>query len=158
MNTKMSDLRACFEQMGFTAVKTVLSSGNVVFAGAEAQDSTLANHIEAGMEKILSRRYAVIVRSTARLLAMIEVDPYAEFCIGPNAKRVVTFLREPHPEALSFPIEREGAKILAMTGTEVFAAYVPHEHQPVFMVLIEKTFGKQVTTRTWDTVKKCALA
>jgi hypothetical protein len=27
---------------------------------------------------------------------------------------------------------------------------------PVFMTLIEKTFGKEVTTRTWDTVKKAA--
>jgi len=26
----------------------------------------------------------------------------------------------------------------------------------VFMSLIEKTFGKDVTTRTWDTVKKVA--
>jgi hypothetical protein len=25
----------------------------------------------------------------------------------------------------------------------------------VFMRLIEKTFGQDLTTRTWDTVKKC---
>jgi hypothetical protein len=29
----------------------------------------------------------------------------------------------------------------------------------VFMTLIERTFGKDVTTRTWDTVRKvCAAA
>jgi len=33
---------------------------------------------------------------------------------------------------------------------------VPGESGPVFMKLIEMTFGKEVTTRTWDTVKKCA--
>jgi hypothetical protein len=26
----------------------------------------------------------------------------------------------------------------------------------VFMTLIEKTFGKEVTTRTWETLKKVA--
>jgi len=26
------------------------------------------------------------------------------------------------------------------------------------MALIEKTFGREVTTRTWETVKKCAVA
>jgi hypothetical protein len=33
---------------------------------------------------------------------------------------------------------------------------VPGPRGPVFMTLIEKTFGKDVTTRTWDTVAKAA--
>jgi hypothetical protein len=41
-------------------------------------------------------------------------------------------------------------------GQEVFSAYVPSPRGPVFMTLIEKTFGKEVTTRTWDTVRKVA--
>jgi hypothetical protein len=28
----------------------------------------------------------------------------------------------------------------------------------VFMTLIEKTFGTNVTTRTWETVNRCARA
>jgi hypothetical protein len=35
---------------------------------------------------------------------------------------------------------------------------VPHPTTPVFMTLIAKTLGKDVTTRTLDTVKKCAAA
>src|SRR5207237_160672 len=41
---------------------------------------------------------------------------------------------------------------------EVFGAYLPSPKGPVFMALIEKTFGKDVTTRTWDTVGKVARA
>lgn len=33
---------------------------------------------------------------------------------------------------------------------------VPGPRGPVFMTLIEKSFGKEVTTRTWDTVAKVA--
>ena len=51
-----------------------------------------------------------------------------------------------------------GARILGINGREIFTAYVPSPRGPVFMALIEKTFGKDVTTRTWDTVKKCAAA
>lgn len=43
-----------------------------------------------------------------------------------------------------------------MNGHEVFTAYVPNPRGPVFMTMIEKTFGANITTRTWDTVKKCA--
>jgi hypothetical protein len=45
-----------------------------------------------------------------------------------------------------------------MDGCEVYTAYLPSSHGPVFMTLIEKTFGKNVTTRTWETVRKCAAA
>lgn len=158
MNAKMADLRACFEKMGFTDVKTVLSSGNVVFTGARAQESNLAKTLESGMAAYLPRSFPVIVRTTDHLLALLETDPYADFDVPPNAKRVVTFLRQPHKENLLLPIELEGASLLSMKGGEVFTAYVPHARGPIFMRLIEKTFGKHVTTRTWNTIKKCAAA
>ncbi|HXI35880.1 MAG TPA: hypothetical protein VNH80_03115 [Burkholderiales bacterium] len=52
----------------------------------------------------------------------------------------------------------DGARVLKVVGGEVFTAYVPSARGPVFMNLIDRTFGKDVTTRTWDTVRKCAHA
>ena len=49
-------------------------------------------------------------------------------------------------------------EILAMTDGEVFTAYVASDKGPVFMTLLERTFGTDITTRTLDTVKKCAAA
>lgn len=158
MNAKMADLKACFEKIGFTDVKTVLSSGNVAFTGEKWQESNLAKAIESGMAKYLPRSFPVIVRTTDHLLALLKADPYSDFHISPKAKRVVTFLSHPHNEKLLFPIELDGARILTMKGGEVFTAYVPHDRGPIFMTLIEKTFGKNLTTRTWDTIKKCAAA
>ena len=59
---------------------------------------------------------------------------------------------------LSLPLETDGAQIVAMNGCEVFSAYVPGPRGPVFMTLIEKTFGTDVTTRTWGTIRKCVAA
>lgn len=157
MNAKMADLKGCFEMLGFTDVKTVLSSGNVVFSGAAKSESSLAKAPEVGMAKHLPRNFPVIVRKLDHLLALLKADPYSGFRISANAKRVVTFLSEPHPGTLSLPIALDGAQILSVEGTEVFTAYVPNEQGPLFMKLIEKTFGKNVTTRTWGTIKKCTL-
>jgi len=44
--------------------------------------------------------------------------------------------------------------VLGGEGSDAFSAYVPGPRGPVFMTLIEKTFGQEVTTRTWDTIKK----
>lgn len=157
MNAKMADLRKCFEKLGFKDVRTVLSSGNVVFTGTAKSEAGLARIIEAGMAEGLPRSFPVIVRKVDHLLALLKADPYSGFRLSPNARRVVTFLSKPHSRALSLPLEIDGARILSVKGTEVFTAYVPGERGPVFMTLIEKTFGKNVTTRTWDTIRKCTV-
>jgi uncharacterized protein (DUF1697 family) len=158
MNAKMADLKRCFEAAGFTDVKTVLSSGNVVFDARAKSETALAQAAEAAMPKRLGRTFATIVRSTADLQAMIDTDPFATFSPSPKAKRIVTFLRDSHTGALSLPIETDGVRMLATTGREVFITYLPNPKGPVFMTLIEKTFGVNVTTRTWETVRRCARA
>ena len=154
----MPALKRCFEGAGFTDVKTVLSSGNVVFSARAASESALERKAEAAMAKQLGRTFYTIARSANALRELLESDSYAAFRLPAKAKRVVTFLREPHKAKLSLPLEVDGARILAMNGCEMFTAYVPSRRGPVFMRLIEKTFGSGVTTRTWDTLKKCAAA
>jgi uncharacterized protein (DUF1697 family) len=158
VNAKMPELKRCFQGAGFTDVKTVLASGNVAFSGRTASEAALERKAEAVMAKQLGRSFYTIVRSANALRELIAADPYAAFPVPANAKRVVTFLREPHKAKLSLPLEVEGARILAMNGREIFTAYVPNPRGPVFMTLIEKAFGTNVTTRTWETVKKCAAA
>lgn len=43
----MSELKNCFEALGFTEVKTYLNSGNVVFSNEEDSADDLTNRIEA---------------------------------------------------------------------------------------------------------------
>ena len=157
-NAKMPDLKRCFEKAGFTNVKTVLSSGNVVFDGRAASEASLERKAEASMHNALGRSFYTIVRPVEGLSRLLKTDPYAEFGLPANAKRVVSFLREPMAKKLALPIEADGARILCVLGREAFTAYVPSDKGPVFMVLIEKAFGTDVTTRTWDTVRKCAGA
>lgn len=157
-NAKMPELKRCFEGVGFSDVKTILSSGNVAFNARTASESALERQLEAAMTKQLDRSFYTIVRPSNVLLELLATDPYAAFSLPANAKRVVTFLRESHTAKVSLPIEVDGARILAINGREVFTAYVPNPRGPVFMTLIEKTFGTNLTTRTWDTIKKCAAA
>jgi uncharacterized protein (DUF1697 family) len=158
MNAKMPDLKKCFEEAGFSEVKTLLSSGNVLFDARKASESALERRAEKAMSERLGRTFYTIVRPVRRLSEIIDADPFARFRLSARTKRVVTFLREPHGAALSLPIEVDGARILAIDGREAFTAYVPSPRGPVFMTLIQKTFGENVTTRTWDTVKKCSSA
>lgn len=158
MNAKMPAVKACFEAAGFSDVRTLLSSGNVVFNARSTPRATLERRAEKVMQSELSRSFDTFVRSSEYLQDFIEADPFLEFSLPANAKRVVTFLRNPVSSKLTLPIERDGAGILKFTGSEVLSAYVAGSKGPVFMSLIERAFGSNVTTRTLDTVRKCAAA
>ena len=154
MNAKMPELKQAFESAGFTDVRTILSSGNVVFSARGVSEPSLQRKAEAAMMQRFGDAFLTIVRPVDALREMLATDPYRAFRLNPAAKRIVTFLREPPASQLALPIEFEGARILSVKGREVFSAYVRNPKGPVFMALIEKTFGKELTTRTWDTVAK----
>jgi uncharacterized protein (DUF1697 family) len=155
-NAKMSDLKDAFEEAGFTDVRTVLSSGNVVFTVREASEASLERRAETAMKRHLGTAFLTIIRPIEALRELLAEDPYSAFRIDPRAKRVVTFLRDAPGAKLKLPIEVDGARILAVRGREVFTAYVQSPKGAVFMTLIEKTLGREATTRTWDSVAKIA--
>jgi uncharacterized protein (DUF1697 family) len=154
MNAKMPQLKKSFEAAGFKDVKTFLSSGNVVFSAPSTSEAVLEKKAWQAMERELGKPFRAFVRSLDALREMLDSDPYAALKLAPGAKRVVTFLAEEPGTKFSFPIKLEEARILALKGREAFSAYVPGPNGPVFMTLIQKTFGEEVTTRTWDTVKR----
>jgi uncharacterized protein (DUF1697 family) len=158
LNAKMSELKKCFEAAGFTNVKTILGSGNVVFEARSKSRSALERQLEAAMDEDLGRVFATTVRSIDELAALVASDPYKAFKLAPNSKRVVTLLHAKPKSRLKLPIELDDARILCLQGTEIFSVYVPSPKGPVFMNLIEKTFGKDLTTRTWDTIGKVVKA
>jgi|SRR5580658_2459050 uncharacterized protein (DUF1697 family) len=158
VNAKMAQLRACFERAGFSDVRTLLSSGNVVFSTRTASGAALERRAEQAMESQLGRSFSTIVRSCDFLKTLIAADHFAGFGLSPQAKCVVTFLRRPQAPRLLLPLERDGARILKQLDREVFSAYLPSPKGPVFMALLQRAFGTDITTRTLATVRKCAQA
>ena len=158
MNAKMPELKRAFESAGFTNVRTILGSGNVVFDARAGAEAALERKAEKAMDATLGKHFGTIVRSSVFLQKLLDSDPFGDFKLSKEAKCVVTFLRQPAESKLKLPIERDGARILLTRDREVFTAYLRSDKGPVFMTLIEKAFGKDVTTRTVDTVRKCAVA
>jgi uncharacterized protein (DUF1697 family) len=158
MNCRMPELKTALETAGLTDVRTVISSGNAVFSSRSTSDQALEAKCEQAMQKHMGRSFMTIVRSIDELVALLERDPFAQYRLPPKAKRNVTFLRAAPPVKPKLPIELRGARILAVEGREAFTYYVPNQADPAFMVIIEKTFGKEVTTRTWETVARIVKA
>lgn len=160
MNCRMPVLQRCLEDAGFTDVKTLLSSGNVAFSTPRgASVSALQKRVEAAMLEGAGYRFASIVRSTSHLQRLLDADPFGTHNLPKGGKCVVTFLREPDAVAeVKLPITLDDASVLKRIGGEVFCVYVPGDKGSAFMRLLEKAFGRAITTRTLDTVARCARA
>jgi uncharacterized protein (DUF1697 family) len=155
LNAKMPELRRSFETAGFKDVKTVLGTGNVVFSANARALPELAKKCEAAMKKQLDASFFTLVRSVDELTQLLESNPLSRFRLAPGSKRVITFLAERPRPAPKLPIALDDARILTLRGDTIFSCYVPSPKAPVFMTLLERTFGKRITTRTWETVTKC---
>ena len=158
MNCKMSQLKRGLETAGFANVRTLLSSGNVAFDSRSRSEGAVERKVEKAIEHSMGRAFRTIVRSTAYLQALVASDPFSRHRLPANAKCVVTFLRKTPERKGQLPRSTEDAPLLRVSRREVLSAYLPSPKAPVFLRLIEKTFGTDVTTRTWNTVRKCAKA
>lgn len=159
-NCSMSELKRSLESAGLADVKTLLSSGNVAFTVARTlPPAVLQKRVEKAMKDGMGRSFPALVRTSAQLQQLVQADPFAAFELPDGVKRVVTFLRTPGAVGqVALPISQSDACILQRLGGEVLSVYLPGDKGPVFMHLLEKTFGQDITTRSWDTVAACAAA
>src|SRR5207249_1401899 len=84
---EMSRLARAFEELGFTDVKTLLNSGNVLF-DAPTADSLIPT-IERKLRETFGFEIPVLVRRQDEVRAIVESDPFRD--ADATAKRYVTF-------------------------------------------------------------------
>lgn len=154
----MPELKKSLESAGFTDVKTVIVSGNAVFSARKASEKSLATKCEAGMQKVMGKSFMTIVRSIDDLQAILDDDFFSRVKLPPNAKRNVTFVAEPPETKPKLPIAMKGGAVIDVVDDVAYSYYVPGLADPSFMGVIDRTFAKKCTTRTWQTVGRIVKA
>jgi uncharacterized protein (DUF1697 family) len=134
-NTRNDKLRKLFEELGFTDVQTIISSGNVIFKSKIKDSTMIENKIEKAMADELAFKNPVMVRSKEELEKIIKRDPFKGKEHTRNSYLVVTFTKK-KPRELFASIDMDKEK-----GAS-------------FMTAFEKKYGKEITTRTWKTVER----
>jgi uncharacterized protein (DUF1697 family) len=157
-NMTNDTLRGVFEGLGYEHVASVLASGNIVFDSEESDVPALEHRIEGALTSQLGIRSRTIIRSHAELRALVDSDPFPDLTHGPGTYLTATFLKYPHPGAVlprppdpSIRIvgyDRSARVVLAITDSTV-----PGQ-APTFMTWLERTCGKDITTRSWLTVQR----
>jgi uncharacterized protein (DUF1697 family) len=156
---KMTDLKLCFEEIGYTNVVTYIQSGNVVFDSNENEIQELSRRIENKLSERFNYQ-SKIVLITQQKLSEIIVEAPAGFGTKPDEYRYdVIFLREPltATEALSVIKTKEGVdEVTPGNGVLYFSRLSSKSSQSKMNRMMGTAIYKEMTIRNWNTTTKLA--
>ena len=153
----MADLRAMVAARGYTDVRTVLNSGNVLFtartgiAGAEA---AIAQALaQAGLN------VRVVVRSTATLRQVLAGNPFGDAIAVPARLLVGLFMGGTLPPAILALARRDWSPDrVACVGEAAFLACTNSILDSPLILAFDKEAGDSVTLRNWTTMTRLTAA
>jgi uncharacterized protein (DUF1697 family) len=151
----MADLRALVEKLGYTEVRTLLNSGNIVFDAGREASSTVAAGIEQGMAARLKVPARVTVLTGAEFKTVVDENPLGAVADNPS-RLLVAFLSDPKDRARLQPLAGQAWTPEAL-GIGGRAAYVWCPSGMLESPLTEavwRVLGDATTTRNWATVTK----
>ncbi|WP_330249595.1 DUF1697 domain-containing protein [Nocardia sp. NBC_00565] len=156
-NMKNDKLRAVFEGLGFEKVATLLSSGNVVFRCADTDVPELEARIQEALNRELGIPGGTIIRSYEELRALLDRDPFEGLAHQRGSYLTVTFFKDPEPQAEPPELVDELTRIIGYDKpSRAFLTVIDNSTPQTtnFMAWLDKTYGKDITTRTWLTIQK----
>jgi uncharacterized protein (DUF1697 family) len=155
----MADLRGLLEQLGFTDVRSLLQSGNLVFRGRGRKGAAVERLLETEAENRLGLRTDFLVRTAAEWKAIVARNPFPDEARRDPAHLVVMFLKDApvaeRVEALRTAIA--GPELVRACGRQVYITYPAGiGRSRLTSALIERNLGTRGTGRNWNTVLKLA--
>lgn len=154
---KMSDLKTCFEGMGFNDVITYIQSGNVLFNTGETDQAALILKIEQSLSEAFDYRSRIVLITQAQLKKIVASAP-AGFGTDPDQYRYdVLFLKQPltADKAIQSISLREGVdEAYKGKGVLYFSRLISKAGQSYLNKLITLPVYKEMTIRNWNTTTK----
>lgn len=150
-------LRGALEQLGFSNVQSVISSGNLVFESDESDVQKIEDGIEFSWPKLLGFHATTIVRSESQLQGLIDINPFGELVHSEGSYLLTTFLKRPTKPSFSLPFQPEGKpyKVIANANGVLFTVTDNTVMKTTdLMTWLEKQFGKEITSRTPLTIQR----
>lgn len=157
MNPQMRNekLRQVFEELGYANVRTVISSGNVVFESPRHDVAAMQEEIEQAWPEKLGFRSTTSIRSQRQLQELASVRPFGPAAHSPRHYLTVTFTKRALRPRLPRPDNPRGYHVAGIyDGAVCCVVDLTSSKTPNLMVWLEKHLGKEITTRTWQTVQR----
>jgi uncharacterized protein (DUF1697 family) len=156
--TAMADLRAMFESLGLSAVKSLLQSGNLVFHDTTRRNSAAAElMLEEQALKRLGLDAGFFVRTAHEWEAIVAGNPFRrEASDDPGHLLLFCLKEEPDKKDLkALQSAIVGREVIRAAGRHLYVVFPDGVGRSrLTTALIERTLGTRSTGRNWNTVLK----
>jgi uncharacterized protein (DUF1697 family) len=150
----MAELRALFEDLGFTDVCTLLNSGNVIFTVARAKQD-LGPSLEKAIAKRLGVTSRVTILTAAELDAIVAANPLLKVATNPSRLMVSVVNSAADMDRLQQLLKREWGADRMGVGPRVAYLWCPDSIlDSELAIAVAKALGDGVTSRNWGTISK----
>ncbi len=153
----MAELKKNLTQLGCENVITILNSGNFVFESKNEDLPILENKIETVLAKSFGFAIPVILIPHKQINELVNDDPFASIEVHKNIRLYISFLKDTPKVKLTIPyISNDQAfSIIGVKGKIIVSVLdITNSNTPKGMEDLEKLFGKNITTRNWNTIQK----
>jgi len=154
----MANLRAMVTGMGFSDVRTLLQSGNLVFRG-DGESAAIEERLEADSEARFGFHADFLVRDLAEWEAVIANNPYPDEAENDPARLVVVATKSAiGADALAaLRSAIKGREYAQVKDRAVYIVYPDGQGDSKLTIsVIERAVGCRGTARNWNTVLKLA--
>ena len=150
----MADLRSELEKMDFKNIGTILNSGNILF---ETNRCPSENIISNRLETVFGFPIPILIRKFEEIVKMFNDHPFENMEVTKDLRLYVSFLRNEVDAKLSLPWKSEDGSytIIAQKEKAIYSTLdLVLSRTPKAMDAVEKYYGKDITTRNWNTIKR----
>jgi uncharacterized protein (DUF1697 family) len=154
---KMADLKASFESMGFSDVRTYIQSGNVVFVTSEKDNAKLTDRIEKALSKRFNYTSRLVLVAHPEMKKIVAGAPKG-FGDDPDTYRYdVIFLKEPLTPAKAMEqvsVREEVDQAYKGKYVLYFSRLVSRATQSHLNKIILLPMYQNMTIRNWNTTTR----
>lgn len=151
----MAELKAIFEKLGFTRVRTFIASGNVIFCSDSGNQKQMASRIEHAIFKEFRLDIPVVLRTQSNIAKLVQDIPAG--WNNAQQRTEVMFLWDEvnKPEILDgFKWNPKIETLRYYDGAVVWNIDRKHYKQGSGPKIIKSDFYKKMTGRNINTVRK----
>ena len=151
----MADLKSLLASIGCAQVTTLLNSGNIIFHYHSTEMKTLEVKISNALQEHFGFAIPTIIRSATEIRELVESQPFAEVQLTSDKRFYVSFFRHTKTSSIALPWSSEdnAYQILDIRGQTIISVLdLSIAKTPAAMKTLEQSFGKDITTRNWNTI------
>ncbi len=153
----MAELRKEMEKLNFEKVVTLLNSGNIIFDAIADDLEHLEKTISEHLEKAFGFPIPTILRKSEMIYALLNKNPFKNVILTKDIRLYVSFLQKDIKTDLQLPWTSDDNSFIIMDKSDKTILSVLDlsvSKTPKAMEAFERYFGKDLTTRNWNTIKR----